>query len=108
MNSDQHVARLADFLNAASKSSVRDSELDLRLLDINRSEDLVALIAKVDVHLDSARALFRAAERVGGDAMAHARWLLAGALALEGLDEVARAVEPEQQATGLLKRSYLV
>lgn len=102
------LMNLVSLLNEGPAAHRRDSEYDALLAEVSDGAALVAIIDSVDVHLDSARALYRAALRIGGAAVPHARWLLAGALSLEGLDDVAHAVEPEQQRTGLIKRSFEV
>lgn len=91
-------------LDTLGGGELLDAEVDALLAPITSSDDLVRIINEVEPSLDAARALYRAARRVGGVATEHARWLLAGAFSLEGLDDVAHAIEPRQQETGFVKR----
>lgn len=107
MLADERFSFLVRAVNEIGAKRLLDGEADALLRDVREPEDLIRLVDAVDPTMDAARALYRAAIRVGGNALAHARWLLAGAFSLEGLDDVAHAIEPEQQATGLIKRSYM-
>jgi hypothetical protein len=106
MLADERLSSLVRAVNEIGAKRLLDGEADALLRDVSDPEDVIRLVDAVDPTMDAARTLYRAAMRVGGNAPAHARWLLAGAFSLEGLDDVAHAIEPEQQATGLIKRSY--
>ncbi len=68
--------------------------------------DLIRVIDAVSPSIDVARALYRVSMRCGDLARGLARWLLAGAYGLEGLDDVAHAIEAAQRATGFVNNSY--
>lgn len=106
MLTDTQLSKLVDPINELGARRLLDGEVDALLREVEDPNDVIRLINEVDATLDAARALYRVAMRVGGASLDHARWFLAGALSLEGLDDVAHAIEPQQQATGLIKRSY--
>lgn len=100
------VRAIVKSLNSLGRRSLLDKEVDELLSQIVSADDLVHIINEVEPSLDAARALYRVGRRVGGAAVDHARWLLAGAYSLEGLDDVAHAIEPRQQETGFIKRMF--
>lgn len=106
MLTDDELSSIVRAINTIGAKKLLDEDADGLLSEVSSSEDVIRLVDAVDPTIDAARMLYRAARRVGGAAPAHARWLLAGAFSLEGLDDVAHAIEPEQQTTGLIKRSY--
>ena len=102
---DSGLKGVLERINSPASATLLERELDELLQAVRSPDELVWLMSRMDVDLTAARACWRRAQVLGGSSLAPARWLPAGAFSLEGMDDVALAIEPEQQRTGFITRA---